>query len=145
MDYFDQYPGLTYLEAAPADVGINYWWCDQDGTSIPATAGWAANAVGRGPANTDAMLAVCASGAANAAAVYVSPTGTDDWFLPSLGELMLMYTNLRPAGVGGFSSDFYWSSSEYDHYYAWFQYFGDGIQYKNLKASGKSVRAVRAF
>ena len=40
-----------------------------------------------------------------------------------------MYENLGVAGVGGFV-DYgylpYWSSSEYDANYAWYQYFGDG-------------------
>jgi hypothetical protein len=69
---------------------------------------WAANGVGRGCANTDAMLSACISGAARAADNYTTgSTQAGDWFLPSIGELMLMYTNLRQAGVGDFPNDIY--------------------------------------
>ena len=98
VDYYDQYPGFTYLEAAPTDTAL-VPWCNLDQTSIPAVGGWAGNAVGKGQANTTAMLGVCTSGAANAADSYFTATKSD-WFLPSEGELM--YTNLRQAGGGWF-------------------------------------------
>jgi hypothetical protein len=151
VDYFDQYPGFTYLEAAPTDTE-NDVWCDIT-TSIPAVSGWAGNGVGKGQANTTAMLGVCTSGAANAADSYLTATKSD-WFLPSEGELMLMYTNLRQAGVGGFSIgipddfanfDFYWSSTELDSNTAWVQYFFEGSQNYGSKNLTLSVRAVRAF
>jgi hypothetical protein len=104
--------------------------------------------VGAGQANTLAMLAGaggCTSGAANAADGYVSPTGADDWFLPSMGELMLMYTNLRQAGAGAFGYAYYWSSTEHGAYYAWNQSFFNGLQDSYSKNSILSVRPVRAF
>ncbi len=50
-------------------------------------------------------------------------------------------------GVSGFIafSDYYWSSTELDSFFAWWQGFlsgGQGYDYKNLT---DSVRAVRAF
>ena len=36
--------------------------------------------------------------------------GYTDWFLPSLDELSLMYTNLKLNGYGGFAGN-YWSST----------------------------------
>jgi len=143
VDYFDQYPGFTYLEAAPEDLGGG--WCGLTNVSIPDTAGWAANAVGRGQANTEAMLSVCNSGAANAAVAYVSPNGTDDWFLPSIGELMLMFTNLRQAGLGNFRFGIYWSSSEFDSSAAWTQIFGNGYQTGTGKGYGSQIRPIRAI
>jgi len=143
VDYHDQYPGFTYLEVAPTDLGPSVW-CSDTSTSIPAVAGWDANAVGRGQDNTSIMTVVCASGAANLADSYTN-NGINDWFLPSLGELMLMYTNLRQAGVGGFASDYYWSSTEDGSSNAWLQYFDNGYQYSNYKSSSYRVRAVRAF
>ena len=37
--------------------------------------------------------------------------GYDDWFLPSIGELQVMFENLY-----GFEYDYYWSSSEYSYF-----------------------------
>jgi hypothetical protein len=71
--------------------------------------------------------------------------GYDDWFLPSKDELDLMYKNLKQKGLGGFVNGWYWSSSEYNAYYAWFQYFDNGYQYDANEADADSVRAVRAF
>lgn len=143
VDYHDDYPGFDYLEAAPADIGP-YAWCDNTNTSIPAVNGWAANAVGAGQANTTAMLQVCTSGAAVVADNY-SSNGQNDWFLPSEGELMLMYTNLRQAGKGALGYALYWSSTDYDANLAWSQDFYSGNQNVTLKINPFSVRPVRAF
>jgi hypothetical protein len=57
-----------------------------------------------------------------------------------------MNTNLRQAGVGGFSAGEYWSSSEFDDDYAWLQDFGLGFQSASDKNYGTYfVRPVRAF
>jgi ABC-type transport system involved in cytochrome c biogenesis permease subunit len=66
----------------------------------------------------------------------------DDWFLGSIGEMMLMYTNLRQAGVGGFSTGYYWSSSERDQH-AWDQDFNYGIR-TTTTASSTRLRASSA-
>ncbi|MFM8442085.1 MAG: DUF1566 domain-containing protein, partial [Methylococcus sp.] len=77
--------------------------------------------------------------------------GYSDWFLPSFDELNLMYTKIGPGApapltnIGGFSSTWYWSSSEYSDHLAWFQGFRDGDQYINGKNYMTLVRAVRAF
>ncbi len=142
VDLYDQYPGFTYLEAAPTDI-TSLPWCNNS-TSIPAVAGWASKAVGKGQANTTAMLGVCSSGAANGADLYLTATKSD-WFLPSLGELQLMYDNLLQAGVGGFTSNYYWSSTENYGYYAWIQTFVTGDQSYSNKTTTNRVRPVRAF
>lgn len=147
VDYNDQFPSFDYLEAAPVDLGPIVW-CDNTNTSIPTISAWAANAVGAGQANTTAMLGVCISGAAVLADNYISNNGTSDWFLPSEGELMMMYTNLRQAGRGAFSYNAYWSSTQYsadDTIYAWYQTFLNGFQALNNMAAEFSVRPVRAF
>jgi hypothetical protein len=71
--------------------------------------------------------------------------GYRDWRLPDKDELNLMYQNLKTKGLGGFGNDYYWSSSESNANYAWYQYFSDGFQSKNYKNDTNSVRAVRAF
>ena len=60
--------------------------------------------------------------------------------------MMLMYTNLRQAGVGGFANTNYWSSTEYNSFLAWDQNFYIGSQFANVdKNYTLPVRAVRAF
>lgn len=146
VDYYNQYSGFTYLEAAPTDISA-VAWCNNTSTSIPAVAGWSARAVGAGQANTDAMTQACGSGAANSAAAYSTPTTlAGDWFLGTLGDMMLMYTNLSYAGVGGFALSDYWSSTELNRSTAWAQFFVNGAQNGYLyKSDELPVRAVRAF
>ncbi|MCQ2413157.1 MAG: DUF1566 domain-containing protein [Sphaerochaetaceae bacterium] len=72
--------------------------------------------------------------------------GFDDWFLPSMDELDLMYRNLKENGLGSFvSNTSYWSSSEDDTNFAWDQYFRNGYQDDFYRNAYFNVRAVRAF
>jgi len=75
-----------------------------------------------------------------------------DWYLPSEAELNLMYQNkatinATAAANGGsaFASAYYWSSTEYDYYYARIQNLTNGIQFYTYKDGTTRVRAVRAF
>ena len=145
VDINHKYPGFNYLEVAPTDIPA-VTWCSDTTHSISAVSGKISKAVGAGKANTKAMLEVCASGAANAANAYLTKsTVSGDWFLPSLGELNLMYTNLLDLGVGGFANNVYWSSSEFGSFHAWYQIFYDGSQLNYNKNVSIPVRAVRAF
>ena len=65
----------------------------------------------------------------------------DGWRLPTREELSLMYLNKNK--IGGFAAAYYWSSSELNVNYAWFQYFFNGNQNYNGKANPYYVRAVR--
>jgi len=49
------------------------------------------------------------------------------------------------AGVGGFSTDNYWSSSENDDNNAWNQNFNNGNQNNDNKNNTNYVRPVRGF
>jgi hypothetical protein len=70
--------------------------------------------------------------------------GKDDWFLPSSDELDELYQN--KGVIGGFGSGWYWSSSEFNHYYTWAQRFSDGAKESiTVKDKTYSVRAIRAF
>jgi hypothetical protein len=134
------------LIAAPSDL-IATWGC------YPQSIGGTSSAVGTGAANTTAIVSGC-SETAIAARICADLTlgGYTDWFLPSKDELNLMYENIGQGNVlglgnvGNFANYYYWSSTEYDNNFAWFQYFTNGIQliYFN-KASTFIVRAVRAF
>ena len=69
--------------------------------------------------------------------------GFSDWYLPSQNELDAMYE--KRDMIGGFSTDNYWSSSEYGGNGAWFQYFVIGNQGYSNKNYTNYVRPVRAF
>ena len=69
----------------------------------------------------------------------------DGWRLPTIEGLNILYQN--KVAIGGFASDFYLSSTEFDGFnYVWVQDFTNGDQYgywgKNYSAY---VRAIRAF
>jgi hypothetical protein len=69
-----------------------------------------------------------------------------DWYLPSKHELNLLYQ--QRSVVGGFSSNPYWSSTEWsgaNYSLAWLQSFSDGSQGYDSKSITLYMRAVRAF
>lgn len=69
--------------------------------------------------------------------------GFSDWRLPTKEELN---TLLKSHGVGEFASSSYWSSSEYNNYYAWRQNFDAGrVDRRGNKSKKNYVRAVRSF
>lgn len=69
-----------------------------------------------------------------------------DWYLPSKDELNLMYVNLASNEIGSFKLDkYYWSSSEIDPVYAWYQSFYSGDQYQLFRSNGALVRPIRYF
>jgi hypothetical protein len=127
-----------YLEAAPTDQSTGAW-CNDTASALGATA----TAIGTGMANTTTADATCTTGAIQIAADYTNNSKTD-WHLPSKDELNSMY--LERARVGGFSTGYYWSSSEYDGSLAWDQLFANSNQNKYFKGiASDAVRPVRAF
>ena len=76
------------------------------------------------------------------------------WWLPSEGELMMIYANMRKInyalslinGATQLVETWYWSSTEHSAPYAWGLYLSYGSTYGDAKASIKGrVRAVSAF
>ena len=103
--------------------------------------------LGKGASNTDKIIATHGAGnyAASVASAYDGGDYTD-WFLPSVDELNLMYTNLHLNGLGNFSNAYYWSSTEdATNTYARYQNFSYSWKGGDLKSSTFNVRAVRAF
>jgi len=65
------------------------------------------------------------------------------WYLPSNYELNLLY--LQKGVVGGFASNYYWSSTEGNDHFASTHNFANGSPYDKDKSNTYYVRAVRAF
>ena len=135
------------LIAAVEDQSSDIRW--YNGSYV--TTGATGTAVGTGSANTDAIIIVQGATetdyAAGLARAYAGG-GYNDWFLPSKDELNKMYINKRTLeAVSGFTafSSYYWSSTEYGNYYAWYQNFAIGFQVNYYKRNTFIVRAVRAF
>jgi hypothetical protein len=83
----------------------------------------------------------------HAASICANYTGGDfgDWYLPSIKELILMYNNLHTQGLGGFTNNWYWSSSEANNNNAGSFTFTNGNSHFHDKYHLFYVRAVRAF
>jgi len=67
----------------------------------------------------------------------------DGWRLPTKDELNLIYENKDV--VGGFASNYYWSSTELGNDGAWVQSFPNDSQNYGSKGYPSYVRAVRAI
>ena len=76
------------------------------------------------------------------------------WWLPSLGELMMIYANMRKInyalslinGATQLAETAYWSSTEYSATYAWLLALNDGTAGSTAKATNQGrVRPVSAF
>jgi hypothetical protein len=152
--YLDK-TGKHGLVAAPKDILDNsgnpayVTWYNGSYTTIGTTG----SAIDTGKANTAAIIA--SQGVGNYAAKLADDLVVgkySDWYLPSRDELNLIYTNIgqgAPApltNIGGFVSDIYWSSSEYDYSNSWSHDFFNGHQNNHMnKYYALLVRAVRTF
>ena len=126
------------LIAAPSDqsTGIE-WGC------YATTVGGTSIALGTGATNTAIVSAACGTGTAARLCADLVLNGYSDWYLPSREELIKLYINR--ISIGGFSTGYYWSSSEYSAYMAWLNAFYVGSSTSGGKYSPNYVRAVRAF
>ena len=110
-----------------------------------------------GNLNTAKIQAYCRSAQA---AEYCTDSQADNLaqrFLPSAGQLYLMYLNknainrlVSAANGEGWQFDvvddnYYWSSSQFDEFCAWGVVMYCGNTYFNLKSHNRYVRAVSAF
>jgi hypothetical protein len=132
--------GQHGLVCAPSGQGYFPWGCF--GTDIVGTS----TAFGTGQVNTNLILSACPTRpiAASVCADLVL-NGYSDWYLPSIGEVQMMYSRLY---LPGFGSGWYWSSSQNSPLYAWVMGFYNGSVndvYGDGKGGDNRVRAVRAF
>jgi len=68
-----------------------------------------------------------------------------DWFLPSQDELMLIYSNLHAVGLGNFTEDIYWTSTEVSDIRAKAIDFWKGSELDGVKTATYKLRPVRKF
>ena len=113
------------------------WGCS--GTSISTSLTF-----GTGQTNTTSIVNGCSTSsiAARICNDLVSG-GYSDWYLPSYYELEKLYTN-RTA-IGGFSSTYYWSSSQIGTTTAYSLNFSTGAGVSTSKTGAVYVRAIRKF
>jgi hypothetical protein len=137
------------LIAAISDQSSGIMWSNNRIRSITGANG---TAIGTGLTNTNTIIAsqgaVATSYAAGLARAY-NGGGYNDWYLPSKNELNKLYLNKTV--IGGFSSGYYFSSSEetnqWKEYDAWRQRFADGAQESGGYGKDQQlyVRAIRSF
>ena len=131
--------GTTVYVSSEVDLGTYQWGCSGVGIS-----GADGTAIGTGEQNTLDIVAGCAD---TDSAAYMCDTATingySDWCLPSKDELLEMYTN--KVSIGGFSNNWYWSSSEGFTNTSWFVYFGNGNTGYGTKSSPYKVRPIRVY
>ena len=125
--------------AALSDQSLgSQWGCN--GTVLGASD----SAIGSGVANTDSILINCGYGTAAYACNSYTGGGYTDWYLPSMIELRILYANRTY--IGGFSLNYYWSSTEASDYYAVAFYFSNsGWEENAVKVNNYNVRAIRTF
>jgi hypothetical protein len=109
-------------------------------------------AIGTGKSNTDLILAKQGTTGrpfpAAALTLTYNSGGYTDWHLPSKDELYQLYLNRTK--IGGFTSNWYWSSTEKNAWYAEALDFGTGNfdslgGYKGPGGTPYYVRLVRKF
>lgn len=135
--------GCNGLEAWTADESTASWGCasTEVGTDVM---------VGSGAPNTAKIIAAGCTGGGDAADLtrLRDEGGEDDWYLPSLGELLVMYDTIGPGGTntGGFDETAsYWTSSEVFTETVWIVNFSDRLIRVRLKSSPAVSRAIRTF
>lgn len=153
---------ISVTEAWAEDINTGEQW--RNGNSGNKIINARGDGVGAGEANTQIIISqqTMDNQAGNFAALAASryrigidgetPCTTPDvichggWYLPSLFELSLMRNVLAQQGLGDFSSNTYWSSTEITSTSAWMVDFATGEFIKGSKANNTGlVRAVSRF
>jgi hypothetical protein len=127
------------LVASPADIGNAYWGNLNDN---PGANG---SAIGTGLQNTiDIVTWEQLSNSAAWLCAELVLNNYDDWYLPSVSELLTFYQNR--GFIGGFESTNYWTSTECSSNYATRIGINDGWGSSCFgKGANLVIRAVRYF
>lgn len=128
------------LIAAPSDQSSGITWGSPTATNANGSL------IGSGSTNTNTIVEILGIGTYAANLCYnLVLNGYSDWFLPSENELKKLYLN--QSLIGGFSTGFYWSSTEYynDTGMALYIPFSTGSGNNYYKSYLNNVRAIRYF
>ncbi len=129
------------LISSATDQGFSVTWWNGNFVSTGATS------LTNGSSNTTSIITT--QGNTNTYAAKLCKDfrggGYSDWYLPSKSELDLLYH--AKDNVGGFSTNLYWSSTEFDLGDCWVEDFGTGTQNIDNESDGANVavRAIRAY
>ena len=136
------------MVCAQMDQGRYIWGCN--GSFIPTTS----SNFGTGSMNTSLITMHCAQRPiAASVCADLALNGYTDWYLPSLGEVQLIFINLRLQNIGSFGLNhgYYWSSSLYSDGRVNVMNLLDGSIYYGGERDGWNIggpceiRAVRSF
>lgn len=149
-DTEDEFATFDFLEVAPAGWSgeksdPTASWCDDLGKELT---GADATEIGTGQSNTKVLEQsgpTCGAKSAGQLALAYNGGKKDDWFLPSKGELDLLYANTKLLKVSELNDAVYWSSSSSNEFRAWGQLFTSGIAGTNFRTSSFAVRPIRSF
>jgi len=142
-DYFASYTAHylevpRYIEPGPTSrpwVSIPFISVDIPGTD---------SIIGAGRRNTAIILAADSDALpARECRDFGKGTDFDDWFLPSIHELQLMYNVRTHFGFMSSLTFFFWSSTQFNNTYAY--YFYNTQQTMQIKNSGAPYHPIRAF
>ncbi|MEM7375356.1 MAG: hypothetical protein AAF587_42565 [Bacteroidota bacterium] len=141
-----QYPKFSGegLVTTSTDYGnFHQWGCRGVET------GASGREVGEGKANTDKVIAANCTDEARSFKLVdeLILNGFDDWFMPSIDEVQLIYDNLHAKGHSNFLGNIrrYQSSTEIDSFHFALKPFYKDTVYTMVKFSGDDIRPVREF
>jgi len=137
-------------------------WNDGSGNyyDIPGLTNWQyAGGTGNAATSTDdkygadnqaviTAITGAGQGGYHAAARYCDKlvtAGFDDWYLPNMYELNLVYTNRAAIAGLNTAGTYYWSSTEYSASGTWLQRMTDGNQGLFNKNNAVLVRCIRRY
>ena len=142
--YIDE-SGQHGLVAAIEDIGPFAWGCQEINISNANE-----QLIGTGLQNSLDILAQCSeTPIASSEALDFENQGYTDWFLPSFDETQEMYFAIGQGASngnkGGFSNNWYWTSSQANEDIAWSFSFSNGTTFNFFKTSTFMIRPIRSF